>query len=57
MYPCLIIILTFLGCIYFYIYGFITNKYCFCDEKCIAQKYYFIMHFISSIGHHFIIFL
>jgi hypothetical protein len=52
-----IIIITFLCCVYFYIYGFLTETYCFCDETCIAQKYHFIMHMISSFGHHLIIFL
>jgi len=51
------IIITFLLCIYLYIYGFIVKQYCFCDEKCVAQRYHFVMHMISSIGHHFIIFL
>ncbi len=54
---CSIIIITFIDCIYLYIYGFIVNDYCFCNEKNIAEKYHFIMHIISSIGHHFIIFL
>jgi hypothetical protein len=54
---CSIIIITFLSCIYLYIYGFFTKKYCFCHEKCIAQKYHVIMHIIGSVGHHFIIFL
>ena len=54
---CTIIIVLFLACIFLYCYGFITKQYCFCDERCIAQKYHFIMHIISSIGHHFIIFL
>ena len=52
-----IIVITFLLCIYLYIYGFIFKKYCFCYEKCTSQKYHFIMHIISSIGHHFIIYL
>jgi len=54
---CLMIIIAFLICIYFYIYGFIVKEYCFCDKKCIAEKYHFIMHVVSSIGHHFIIYL
>lgn len=54
---CFAIMVTFLLCTYLYVYGFIVNEYCFCQEKCIAQKYHFIMHVISSIGHHFIIFL
>jgi hypothetical protein len=52
-----IIIITFMVCIYLYIYGFIVNDYCFNNEKNIAENYHFIMHIISSIGHHLIIFL
>jgi hypothetical protein len=51
------IIITFLFCIYFYVYGFVVKEYCFCGEKCVSQKYHFVMHAISSIGHHFIIYL
>jgi|Laugresbdmm110sn_2_1035109.scaffolds.fasta_scaffold69952_1 hypothetical protein len=53
----LIIIVAFLLCIYLYIYGFIVKEYCFCDKKCIAQNYHFVMHVVGSIGHHFIIYL
>jgi len=56
-FSCIIIIITFLICVYLYIYGFITKKYCFSNEKCIAQNNHFILHYISSIGHHFVIFL
>ena len=52
-----IIIITFLFCVYFYIYGFLTKKYCFSDEKLKAEKYHFMMHIIGSTGHHFIVFL
>jgi hypothetical protein len=54
---CFTIIIAFLVCCYLYIYGFIVKEYCFCDKKCIAEKYHFIMHATSSIGHHFIIYL
>ena len=54
---CFIIIFAFLICIYLYIYGFIVKEYCFCDKECNSEKYHFIMHVISSIGHHFIIYL
>jgi hypothetical protein len=50
-------IVTFLLCIYLYIYGFIVKEYCFCQEKSVSQKYHVIMHAIGSIGHHFIIYL
>jgi 4-hydroxybenzoate polyprenyltransferase len=51
------IIISFLFCIYLYIYGFIIKEYCFCDEKYVSQMYHFILHAISSIGHHCIIYL
>lgn len=51
------IMITFFACVYLYYYGFMCKKYCFCDDKCIAQKYHFLMHIIVSIGHHMIIFL
>ena len=54
---CFVIIVAFLLCIYLYIYDFIIKEYCFCDEKCISQKYHSTMHIISSIGHHCIIYL
>jgi hypothetical protein len=54
---CSTIIAAFLWCVYFYLYGFLTKKYCFCNEKCIAQRYHCLMHIIASLGHHFIIFL
>lgn len=54
---CFIIIVSFLMCVYLYIYGFIIKEYCFCNEKSIAEKWHFIMHAISSFGHHFIIYL
>ena len=54
---CFIVILAFLLCIYLFFYGFIVKEYCFCDNKYIGEQYHFIMHIISSIGHHFIIYL
>jgi hypothetical protein len=54
---CLTIIITFIICIYLYVYGFFIKDYCFCNKTHIAKKYHFIMHIISSIGHHFIIYL
>lgn len=54
---CSIIIILFLFCIYIYIYGFFVKKYCFCNQKSITEKYHFVLHFISSIGHHFIIYI
>jgi hypothetical protein len=52
-----IIVATFLFCLYLYVYGYFTRTYCFCDEKCRAHQFHCMLHVISSIGHHFIIFL
>ena len=50
-------VLTFLFCIWVYIYGFITEQYCFCKNVTKANIWHASMHVIGSLGHHFIIFL
>lgn len=52
-----IIVAFFLITIFLYAYGYLTKKYCFCDETCVAENYHCVLHVISSIGHHFITFL
>ena len=51
------IVVTFLFCIWVYLYGYVRSQYCFHQEECIANKYHCLMHFIGSLGHHCIIFL
>lgn len=51
----IIIIVTFLFCVWVYVYGYKKQQYCFDPEKCIADKYHCLMHIIASIGHHLII--
>jgi len=46
-----LIILTFLATVYLYIYGFITNQYCFYEDRHTANLYHSLLHIISSIGH------
>jgi hypothetical protein len=48
-------ILTFLCCVWFYVYGFFTKSYCF--DPLYGKLYHALMHLVSSIGHHMIIFL
>ncbi len=43
---------TFFGTIYFYLYGFWKTSMCFHPVN--AKDYHYWMHFIGSIGHHFI---
>jgi len=56
-YHILIIISTFLTTIYLYYFGFIYNKYCFCQEPQIANLYHSLLHVISFLGHLMIILL
>jgi hypothetical protein len=53
----LLVISSFLSVIYFYCYGFYNNKYCYDSDKFIANKYHALLHVISSLGHHAIIFM
>jgi hypothetical protein len=53
----LISILSFLLTIFLYSYGYISKQYCFDQEKCIGDRYHGLLHLISCIGHHCVIFL
>lgn len=53
----MIIITSFLSCIFLFTYGYFTNQYCFHSKKRIGDKYHALLHCITSIGHHLIIFL
>lgn len=50
-----IIIGTFLATIYLYYVGYLYNKYCYDPDKFKAECIHGILHFISMIGHLFII--
>ena len=52
-----IIVITFLLCVFLYVYGYMKNNYCFNHDKEIANLYHALLHFIGSLGHHLIIFL
>ena len=52
-----LIILTFLLTIYLYYYGYMYNKYCYDEDKDIANLYHSLLHIISSVGHHLILHL
>jgi len=53
----LLIVITFLMCIFLFFYGYIINKYCYHPDKCVGDKYHCALHIISSVGHHLIAFL
>jgi len=46
-----IVIATFLSTIYLYCFGYTCNKYCFCANNDISNKYHSLLHLLSSIGH------
>jgi hypothetical protein len=52
-----LILILFLSTIYLYHYGYNIEYYCFSKDKNIADLYHVLMHFISSIGHHLIVFM
>jgi len=49
------IIITFLFCVWVYLWGYLTNQYVFSKES--SEKWHIIMHIIGSVGHHGIILL
>lgn len=51
------IISTFLTTVYFYYFGFLNKKYCFCEDKQIANLYHSFLHGVSCIGHLLIVFM
>jgi branched-subunit amino acid ABC-type transport system permease component len=52
-----LIVSTFFICIFLYVYGYYTESFCYHPEKRIRELYHIVLHFIASLGHHFIIFL
>ena len=52
-----IIMGTFLGTIVLYYYGSINNSLCFAEDRDECYYWHQLMHIISSIGHHFIVFM
>ena len=50
-----IIIVSYLLVLYLFLYGYYTNNYCFHPER--GNAYHSLLHMISSLGHHCIVFL
>jgi hypothetical protein len=49
------IVSAFLLTLYLFIYGYITNSFCFYEDIKVANLYHSLLHIISSIGHNLII--
>ena len=52
-----IVITTFILSIVLFYYGYLTTTLCYHPDTSIGNKYHSLLHLISSIGHHCIIFL
>ena len=48
-------LLCFFLTIYLFLYGYLTDSYCFCSDCKIANLYHSLLHIISSVGHHAIV--
>lgn len=53
----LLIVITFISCIFLFFYGYCVKDYCYHPDKCVGDRYHSILHIISSLGHHLITFL
>lgn len=53
----ILIISTFMITIYLYYYGYLNTKYCFCENKQVANLYHSFLHFVSALGHILIVLL
>ncbi len=52
-----LIVLSFLGCLFFFVYGYYVQDYCYHPDKYVGDTFHCMIHLISSFGHHLIIFL
>lgn len=55
LHKVILIIASFISVLVLFFYGYYNKKYCY-DPK-YSNHYHCLLHFISSLGHHFIIFL
>ena len=51
----ILVVVSFIGAVVFYFWGYYNKKYCF--DPIWGNHFHCLLHFISSIAHHFIIFL
>jgi len=53
----LLSVITFVLCVFLFCYGYCIGDYCYHPDRHIGDVYHSMLHIISSIGHHIIIFL
>jgi len=51
------IFLTFFSVIFFFYYGYCSQQYCYHPDKWVRDSCHCGIHVLSSLGHHFIVFL
>jgi Na+/citrate or Na+/malate symporter len=52
-----VILLCFIIVNYLYVYGYLVNKYCFCNNSYACEICHSILHMFVSIGHNCIIYI
>jgi hypothetical protein len=55
LHKVILIIASFISVLVLFFYGYYNKKYCY--DINYSNHYHCLLHFISSVGHHFIIFL
>jgi hypothetical protein len=48
-------VLCFCLTIYLFLYGYMTDNYCFVNDYELANLYHSLLHIVSSVGHHAIV--
>jgi len=48
---------TFILCGILYVYGYYTNRFCYHPDVHIGNSYHCLLHVVSSVGYHLILFL
>ena len=55
LHKVILICSSFISVLVYFFYGYYNKKYCY--DQNYSNHYHCLLHFISSVGHHFIIFL
>jgi hypothetical protein len=48
-------VVTFIGTLFLFHYGYSTQSYCYDQDKEVGKLYHSLVHVLSSIGHHCIV--
>jgi len=56
LYP-VTIVSSFLYVVYLYYYGYYYKQYCYCEDMDTADRWHSLLHLVSCIGNHLILFM